>query len=259
MSMKKMSFHINVTFTDKQCPKHHIPLVTYGNLKPFCTECIKEKMEREKQQAIDQFKYDQIHGYLRSESLTDRKTVFDCTFANYDPHKASWSAKYRNAAVRIAKDYADNPDKKFNTIFFGKAGTGKTHLAMAILNYFNGHSDQKCVFLSIPKLLQANKDWFKDSINNFWSQKKTVEVVSNANLVVIDDLGAESADGNASSFVQSVVFQIYEANQRIITTTNLTKKQIRETYDPRLLSRIEEHAAGHVLDFDRLPDERVKA
>lgn len=256
--MQKANFRIAVQASKQVCPKHHIHLVSRGNMKPFCTECKREEMAKEEANMVAKFKYDQVHSYLKRASLVDRPDLFNCTFASFNGKRNDWASNYKTIAERLAKVYAEDPKIKFNTIFLGRAGTGKSHLAMAILNYVNKHSNQKCLFLSVPRLLQSNREWFQDATNNIWSEDFTIERVQEAGLVVIDDLGAESAAGNASSFVQSVIFSIYEANQRIITTTNLDKKGIKSTYDNRLLSRISEGAAGHVFDFSRMPDEREK-
>lgn len=254
--MEKLDFKINVTISDKLCPKHHVPLVSYGKIKPFCPKCQEEKTNQEKANMVKKFKVDQVHDYLANNSLLDRDESFGYTFDGFKTNHDAMLIKYKRAAEALAKDYAENPDKKFNSLFFGKSGTGKTHLAMSILNYVNSHSNQKCLFLSIPKLVTENRDWQADHTSSVWSTSWTAEKVSDADLVVVDDLGAESASGDATSFVQSVIFGIYEANQRVITTTNLNASTIRSTYDNRILSRISENAAGHILDFSKLKDHR---
>lgn len=256
--MKKIHFNIKVTISDKKCPKHGCNLVSYGNLDPFCPKCQQEKTEREKVELVKKAQRDEVHNFLYQNSLIGHKEMWQCSFDNFKYQQGSQLQAYRWRAVNIAKAYLD-PSKKFNTIFFGKSGTGKTHLAISILQYVNNHSSQRCLFLSVPRLLQANRDWQADHTSSSWSQMFTQQQVQKANLVVIDDLGAESATGDASNFVQSVIFSIYDSNQRIITTTNLSSSKIRSTYDNRILSRVEAGAVGHVMDFSKLTDHRIRA
>lgn len=255
--MQKASFKIKgLTYSNEVCPIHHVKKVSVGNLKPICRLCEQEKIEQEKQIQVKQFAKDQVKGFIK-RSLVDRQGMFECTFDSFEAPRGTERYKAKVVAGHTAVAYLNHPDKKFNTVFFGKAGTGKTHLAMALLNFVNKNAMQKCLLLSVPRLLDKNRQWFKDPTSTVWSEGYTIEQVRRADLVVVDDLGAETANGNASNFVQSVIFNIYEANQRIITTTNLNLQRLSQTYDERLLSRIEEHAEGHMYDFSNLKDLRA--
>lgn len=255
--MKPIGLALATTIWPGKCPKHGCHYISRGKLGKFCPECLNDQIEREKIELVKKGERDAVHDYMYHASLIDRKDLWQCSFDNFKYKPASLEAQCYQKAKSFAEAYAKNPKKKFNTIFFGKSGTGKTHLAISILNYVNDHSNQKCLFLSIPRLLQANRDWQADHTSSNWSQRFTQERVAEADLVVVDDLGAESASGDATNFVQSVIFTIYDSNQRIITTTNLSSDKIRSTYDNRILSRVEENAAGHVMNFSKLRDKRA--
>lgn len=256
--MRKANFKISgLVYSNEVCPIHHVKLVSFSKTKPFCRLCAQKKIEHEKQEKIKRFIIEDNHDFLYKQSLVARTDVLKETFDTFESRKGEQRHRFKAVAERTALEYLNNPNKTFNTIFLGKAGTGKTHLAMAVLNYVNDHSMQRCLFLSIAPLLGQNKSYYADHTSTIWSPEYTVEQVRKADLVVIDDLGAETANGNATNFVQSVIFNIYEASQRIITTTNFSKQRIKQTYDERLLSRIAENSQKHIYDFSSLKDLRV--
>ena len=92
-----------------------------------------------------------------------------------------------------------------------------------------------------------------------WTEQYAVHVLSNADLLVIDDLGSESvmsAKGEASQFVQRVLYQVTNRQKRIITTTNLTMSELRQAYNAKLVSRLLAGSKGKQLDFSGIQDKR---
>lgn len=250
----------------KHLKTHHKKIHYFKDLKTgevFCPACKMEELthdqlKRMQKQVISKSR-DNPRNYLKYNSLVDRQEMFSYSFDNFKFQKGSVEQAKLVQARKIAGFYYKNPDKTGNTLMFGNAGAGKTHLAMAILNAVNESSHnpmQKCVCLSMTALIKAMKDHFQDPTNNRWSSDYVEKIVKNADLVVIDDLGAESADSTASKFVQGTIQEIYEGNQRIITTTNLNMNQLKATYHERLVSRFLEGSLGKVIDFTQVKDKR---
>lgn len=248
--------------TNQICPIHHEHLVFlegFKKMKPFCELCQAEKKQAQIKKMAENLRTRQTRGYLKRQSLVDRDEVFDYTFDNFKAKAGSVERQAKQGARMIAGEYLKYPDKKGNSLLYGNAGAGKTHLAMAILNAVNDNSDPmvRCLFISVNKLIREMKNWFQDK-TGIWSPKHVTDVVSKANLVVLDDLGAESANNMATSFVQDTIFDIYESNQRIITTTNLSLDELYRTYHSRLVSRMQESDRRKVIDFSKIADKRPR-
>lgn len=249
--------------TAETCPKHPDCHLIYieglDKVKPFCEQCRIEKNQEQDRRMHEDLKIKQTKGFLKRASLVDRSEVFGYTFDGFKAEPNSREAAAKHDARLIAGAYLKYPDKKGNTLFYGAAGSGKTHLAMAILNAVNDNSDPmvRCLFISVNKLIREMKNWFQDK-TGIWSPKHVTDVVSKANLVVLDDLGAESANNMATSFVQDTIFDIYESNQRIITTTNLSMDELYRTYHQRLVSRMQEGDRSRVIDFTKIEDKRTR-
>lgn len=249
--------------TAETCPRHPnthlVYLDGFKKMKPFCEQCQYEKNQAEIKKMAQNLKINQTRGYLKRQSLVDRDEVFNYTFQNFKAQPKTFEYSAKKGAHDIAKGYLRYPNAKGNCIFYGNAGSGKTHLAMAILNAVNDNADPmvRCLFISVNKLIREMKNWFQDK-TGIWSPKHVTDVVSKANLVVLDDLGAESANNMATSFVQDTIFDIYESNQRIITTTNLSLDELYRTYHSRLVSRMQESDRRKVIDFSEITDKRPR-
>jgi len=164
----------------------------------------------------------------------------DQTLDSFDPRTHELPADEREnlkQAFLIAQEYAQNPQDWL--VFTGTFGCGKTHLAAAIANYqvSQGHS---ALFIVVPDLLDHLRATF--SPNSLISYDKRFEEVRTAPLLVLDDLGTESA----TPWAREKLFQLfnYRYNARLPTVITMQEsvEELEET-NPRLSSRM--------LDFSR--------
>ncbi|GAA3626532.1 ATP-binding protein [Lactobacillus hamsteri] len=247
--------------TDEKCPIHHVNLVKIGNCDPFCTLCTREEVNQEKKQLDIANTMNIVRGNLRRNSLVDDPSEFSHTFDNFKAPEGSKEAQMKALARSIAGEYFKDKTTKFNTLMYGTPGEGKTHLAMAMLNAVNKYSDppQTCLFINVNSLFLAIRDSFDDPTAK-WTEKYAVRQLSKVDLLVIDDLGSESAmnasKSEASNFIQRVLYQITNRQKRIIITTNLTMEQLKKSYNPKLISRLLAGSKGHQLDFSGIKDKR---
>lgn len=248
--------------SDQVCPIHHVHMV-YGDKfpQPFCEKCQHEKTLEEKKQ-FDRINSVKIaRGDLRRVSLVDNASEYNHTFDNFKAVQGSKEWQMKEAARKLAGKYFKDRTAQFNSIMYGTPGEGKTHLAMAMLNAVNQFSDppQKCLFINVTSLFLAIRDSFDNPLER-WTEKYAVKTLSNADLLVIDDLGSESAmsakKGEASQFVQRVLYQVTNRQKRIIITTNLTMSELRQAYNAKLVSRLLAGSKGKQLDFSGIQDKR---
>lgn len=102
-------------------------------------------------------------------------------------------------------------------VLAGPPGTGKTHLAAAIMNYRLAQG-KEAIFCTVPELM----DDIRTSIARNESTTELMELVKNTELLILDDLGAERIAQN-SEFVPERLFVIINARllnkrQTVITT-----------------------------------------
>ncbi len=137
-----------------------------------------------------------------------------------------------NYCVRYAASFGKDSD---SIVMTGKTGLGKTHLALSIANEVikGGHG---VIYISAPEMVSALEEY---QFNREGARADiTLDILSECDLLIIDDLGTEFS----TSFSKSAVYNVF--NSRIsrgaptIISTNLTLSELEKSYTDRFLSRV---------------------
>lgn len=190
-------------------------------------------------------------GNIMISEFSKQMPIKNCRFDNFDlkyyPAKGSndkENPKRRMTAIfKLCKEYAlnFNPDTSKSLIFYGNAGLGKTHLTMAIVSaviekgYLPVYGSAENLF----SLVEGEK---------FSGENKgSYDMMLNADLLVIDDLGAEMATAFTKSVLYNLINTRIMSGKPTIINTNLSIKAINEKYDARIASRIIGNFDSHVF------------
>lgn len=241
---------------EKICPIHSTPLVQLDNMTPFCTECAEEKIKTREKDMQNRLSH-QAHNrrtiqMLEKDSIIGDTTLWNVSFDNYVTDNEETSQALKKAQI-IAIKYIDK-ESQFNTILTGVPGTGKSHLAMAILKKVNENYKElgSCLFISISDLLRLVKDSFSNPMSKYTENNMT-ELLIRADLLVLDDFGSESSfqrEANESSeYNQRFLFNVLNARTRTIITTNLTSEQMYQIYNQKIISRLHRGVDGNIIKF----------
>jgi DNA replication protein DnaC len=138
-----------------------------------------------------------------------------------------------DAAYHVARRYAEDPNATGRPWLFlyGSKGTGKTHLAAGIGNERIARG-QPAIFMVVPDLLDHLRATY--SPNSEVTYDELFESLRNTALLILDDLGTQTA----SSWAREKLYQLvnHRYNRRLPTV--ITMNQESEEIDPRLWSRI---------------------
>jgi DNA replication protein DnaC len=126
-------------------------------------------------------------------------------------------------AFNAAQRYAERPSR--GILFAGAPGTGKSHLAAAILQAVNVEAH----FVGVPMLMRALRDTFNASGR---SETDIIDELVRVPLLVLDDIGAERSNGYAEETLYLIIEQRSAAKRPLIFTTN---KLVSETSGPAQL------------------------
>lgn len=266
--------NVKVKQLDDLCDVHQIPLIVFADRK-MCPACAKELTEQRERELINQitdkhYESEQKRSasgkpenYIKKSKLSDKK-ILKASFKNYETTDEETKINKQKARM-IAKRYIDG--EVFNTIFSGKVGTGKSHLAYSILTAVNEHIEpkQKCLYVSAYKLLNELRSSYSSREDTENVKENLIQLCSKAYLLVIDDLGAEVGSKNNQKVAASDNFDLLNnilerrLNLPTIFTTNLTSDQIESTYDDRIRSRVLSEAdINSVITFEKTKDKRNK-
>ena len=154
------------------------------------------------------------------------------TFENFDPRKGELPREGEENIKRafdIARGFAEAPRDWL--VFTGTYGAGKTHLSAAIANYrvAQGHP---ALFIVVPDLLDHLRATFNPQ--SAVSFDKRFEEVRRAPLLILDDLGTESA----TPWAREKLYQIFDYRYNARLPTVITTAVNIDEVDPYLRTRM---------------------
>jgi DNA replication protein DnaC len=157
----------------------------------------------------------------------------DKTFATFklrERELPSAQAENLRRALNTAKIYAEDPKDwlVFNSVGYGN---GKTHLAAAIANYLSDRGEP-VLFIVVPDLLDHLRATFSPASGVRYD--KRFDEVKAAPILVLDDLGTESATAWAREKLYQIFNHRYSARLPTVITTATPIKEL----DPKLASRM---------------------
>lgn len=210
---------------------------------PKCKEIEKQEREKEEREALAIAKKASWENRVEHAFIPPR--FKDKNFENFIVETI-----HQKEAFKFAKSYADEFEKNLkrgrSVIFCGAPGTGKTHLAIAIMNSIM-KNDFSAFFTSVSRLMRAIKDtWRKDSES---SELKIMNDLIFPDLLVIDEIGVQFGSETEKNFLFDVVNSRYENVKPSILISNLTKDEIKAFIGERVFDRMRENG-GTLVPFN---------
>ncbi|ADD02662.1 DNA replication protein [Thermoanaerobacter thermohydrosulfuricus WC1] len=188
---------------------------------PVMCKCRKEEYERQEREFQNQQRKIRLER-LRQYSLMDKRFE-QCTFENFQINENN--QKLYKMAVNYCKRWPEMKAKNIGFLFWGPPGTGKSFLAFCIANKLIENL-VPVIAISTIGLLNRIKQTYKN-----YSEEEEVEIINilrNASLLVLDDLGAENNNDWAREKLYEIIDSRYRDGKPMIVTTNLTLTQLKE-------------------------------
>jgi len=136
----------------------------------------------------------------------------------------------QRAAWRKATAFVESfPIVERGLLFYGRHGVGKTHLAIGILKACVRTKGARAFFFETRELLRLVRDTYNRSVEE--TEMEVLQPLLGADLLVLDDLGAERTSEWVQETLGLVVNTRYNANRPTIFTSNLVDSP--DNTDPR--------------------------
>ena len=138
-----------------------------------------------------------------------------CELSNFDGHTDSQRTALRRA-LRLVEEF---PVVERGLLFFGDAGVGKTHLAVALLKEAIRRKGARALFYETRELLKVVRDTYNSGVEA--TELDILRPVLEAELLVLDDLGAEKKSEWVEETLGLVINTRYSERRVTVITTNL--------------------------------------
>ena len=181
-----------------------------------------KKLDEEEYKKERQNRFRNIINKIYKENYGGRKFQ-EKNFENFNINSEN------EIVVEVAKDYTNKSKEKMQKeglIITGKSGLGKTYLAASIANKLI--EDDKIVLMGrLTMLLDMIKETFRD---NTKSENELIELYSNVDMIIIDDLGTEKISQWALEKLYTIIENRNENRLPIIITTRFDKQGLIERF-----------------------------
>lgn len=177
---------------------------------------------------------------LKSAINRENFRTFNLNLFSKNPYMNFSISPYENMAniVKEIKAYINNFEKETGNIFiWGDVGRGKTFLINSIAKELLD-KNYSVVYMTSTKLFKFLNDYywaFEDRRENL---EDLYEMIFDCDLLIIDDLGAETHRSTDQSNLFDVVNERMNKGLPIILSSNLDEGMMGEIYGPRVFSRI---------------------
>lgn len=133
------------------------------------------------------------------------------------------------------KKYAENFDTdSMSLYFFGRTGLGKTHLSLAIAN----EAIKKGYNVLYGSVINFLNKMEKEKFGRVESSIDTEELLIDADLLILDDLGAEFSTAYTVSALYNIINSRIARGVPTIISSNLDLEELKSRYPESVASRI---------------------
>lgn len=244
----------------KSMPKFNEYLRDNEQFKDFSKKLVlnagyAEVVYKETEESISRKKAHSAINRLKAKSLLLDETIKTATFENFNIETDEEKQAF-DFAKNLAEFYKNGGQG--NSFMSGPAGSGKSHLSMAILKSYLESGEKTALFVSYSHVIRLIKDSFNNR-DSVYTQNNIMSLLTNVDLLVMDDIGSE----NNSDFSEELLTDVLDGRTSTIITTNLSSEELRGNsikpgrYNQRTASRMFRGIGGKAFNFKGIKDKRV--
>lgn len=201
-------------------PRQTVLKTPYGKTVklPIVCKC-QEEEELRAIEAMEQRKMEAEWRKMMSNAFSSPKMREQTFEADDGRFGAEQMAKCRAYADRFIQA---SGELDYGLLLFGKSDSGKTFMSCCVANRLLDNG-MKVVMRSMPRLIR--------SLDDRQERQRTEWLMKNADLLILDDLGAERTTSYGQEIVYDVIDTRYQQKRPILVSTNLTLEELTAPQD----------------------------
>lgn len=224
--------------------------IVFGNTDNWsgCPTCAEERADKELAEEMERQRQESARIRL------ERALGYACLpprFADksFDTYRANTPEQER--VLRICREYAgafvENYKAGTNLLMLGTPGTGKTHLAVAILRDVIERHKITGVYTSAARMFRRIKSTFGDSDE---TETQAIEVYTKPHLLVLDEIGVSYGSDAELNYLFDIMNERYEQCLPTIIVSNIQPDEMGAWMGDRVVDRLRESSRMMLFDWE---------
>lgn len=208
-----------------------------------CPECARikraEQDERERAEA-ERARQIQVENDSRAAGVPQR--FRDALFCNYE-----CEGQQQRRALEVAQKFCSSERAGRSLILTGLPGTGKTHLACAIVHDFLSRRHQ-ALFTTAIGLVRSVRDTYRR--DSEISERDALRRLTKTTLLVIDEVGVQHGTEHEKTILFDVINERYQDMRPTVLSSNLSEAELGKFLGDRIMDRFAESGAVVAMQWN---------
>lgn len=217
-----------------------------------CPDCCREEI-------ADEAHKEHLEEYLRARHKAGNRLISDSgipvrfALSTFDNYKIEEGNDRQAKAVKVCHSFVDNfkacLDTGASMVMMGDVGTGKTHLACAMVKEISRRYNASTTYITAARMYRALKATYDKDAGA--REDQVIEQFVSRELLVIDELGISYNSQAEKVLLFDIINGRYELNRPTIILTNIkSKEKLEEWLTKPVYDRLTERGRAILFDWE---------